>query len=150
MTTSRACFTFARMRQLTLQGGRSRRRHRRCYRWTPEEKARYLEAFRRSDESVAAFCEATDLSPITFTQWQREARRTAGKPGRAEGTTGAAFARVELIPAAPQPIDVTATRSTAIRLVVRGVAGHEAALDGVDAATAIQIVAVVLKLKPRR
>ena len=125
------------MTQLIVRDGRSRPRRRRCHRWTPEVKARYLAAFRRNGATVSAFCRAMDLSPITFAQWLREARRTAGKPPRPKGSASTEFARVELVPAA------AGSRDT-IRLVVRGAIGHEAALDGVDPSTAIRVVALVL------
>jgi hypothetical protein len=102
----------------------------------------------RSGATVIAFCREMDLSPITFAQWQRDARRTAGKPARAGTTSGPAFARVEVLAAAPQFGAVTPERADAMPMVVRGATGHEAALDGVDAMTAIQIVALVLE--PRR
>ena len=91
-----------------------------------------------------AFCRAMELSPITFAHWQREARRTAGTPARAEVTSSTEFARVELVSAAACAREMTAKGAAAIRLVVRGAAGHEAALDGVDVPTAIHIVALVL------
>jgi transposase-like protein len=129
------------MTQFITKDGRSRPRRRRCHRWTPEEKARYLAAFRRSGTTVIAFCRAMDLSPITFAQWQREARRTARQSTRAEVTASTEFARVEVVPVAARP---TSTGTDAMRLVVRGSTGHEAALDGVDSATAIRVVALVL------
>jgi hypothetical protein len=74
-----------------------------------------------------------DIPLATFAIWKREARRT---PSERVG-----FARVDVVP--------TATASPAascggIRLVVRGTAGHEAALDGVDGPTAVRVVALVL------
>src|SRR5829696_9120786 len=124
------------MTQLITKDGRSRPRRRRCHRWTPEEKARYLAAFRRSGRTLIAFCRAMDLSPMTFAHWQRAARRTAGRPARAVVASSTAFARVELVSAAGGSREVTATGTDAIRLVVRGATGHEAALDGVDPSTA--------------
>ena len=135
------------MRQPSVQHSRSRRR-RRCYRWSAAEKAHYLKAFRRSGDEVSAFCEAMDLSPVTFAQWQRDARHTAVMRRRLRGTPRPAFARVEVVAAATSASDVTLTSERAIRLVVRGAAGHEAALDGVDAATALHLVALVLA-RPR-
>jgi hypothetical protein len=85
-----------------------------------------------------------DLSPITFAQWQRDARRTARHSARAEGTASPEFARVEVVPVAARAREVTSTGTDAMRLVVRGATGHEAALDGVDPATAIRVVALVL------
>lgn len=85
-----------------------------------------------------------DLSPITFAQWQRDARRPTGKPVPAPATAAPAFARVDVVAAAPRPSAMTPAGSTTIRLVVRGVAGHEAALEGVDAPTAVQIVSLLL------
>ena len=84
-----------------------------------------------------------DLSPITFAQWQRDARRTAGQSARAVASSPE-FARVELVPAAGRGRAVTPTGTDAIRLIVRAAGGHEAALDGVDPATAIRVVALVL------
>lgn len=132
------------MTQLIVKGGRSRPRRRRCHRWTPEAKARYLTAFRRSGTTVIAFCHAMDLSPITFAQWQRDARRTARHSARAEVTASTEFARVEVVPVTSSARDGTSTRTDAMRLVVRGARGHEAALDGVDPATALRVVALVL------
>src|SRR5206468_4767729 len=115
VTSLRARFTFARMTQLIVQDGRSRpRRRRRCGRWTPEEKARYLAAFRRSGATVIAFCRAMDLSPITFAHWQREARRPAGKPARVERSSNTEFARVELVPAATRSREATAKETGAM------------------------------------
>lgn len=85
-----------------------------------------------------------DLSPITFAQWQRDARRTARQSAGAEVTATTEFARVELVPVAARSREVTPTGTDVMRLVVRGATGHEAALDGVDAATAIRVVALVL------
>ena len=144
MTASRARFTFARMTQLIVKDGRSRPRRRRCHRWTPEAKAQYLATFRRSGATVRAFCRAMDLSPITFAQWQRDARRTAGQPARAKGRASTEFARVELVPAAGRSREGTVQGTDTMRLVVRGATGHEAALDGVDPSTAIRVVALVL------
>jgi transposase-like protein len=132
------------MTQRIAKDGRPRPRRRRCHRWTPEEKARYLAAFRRSGTTVIAFCRAMDLSPITFAQWQREARRQARQPARAEVTASTAFARVEVVPVVARARAITTTGTDAMRLVVRGATGHEAALDGVDPATAIRVVALVL------
>ncbi len=78
------------------------------------------------------------ISPSTFALWRRETRR--GTPPVSSGATPVAFARVELGPA----ITPVQERGDAIRLVVRGVTGHEAALDGVDGATAVRLVALVL------
>jgi transposase-like protein len=130
------------MTQRIAKDGRSRPRRRRCGRWLPEEKARYLAAFRRSGTTVLAFCRAMDLSPITFAQWQRDARRTARQSTGAEVTASTEFARVEVVPVAARA--VTSPGTDAMRLVVRGATGHEAALDGVDPATAIRVVALVL------
>lgn len=132
------------MTQLIVKDGRSRPRRRRCHRWTPEAKARYLAAFRRSGTTVIAFCRAMDLSPITFGQWQRDARRTARQAAGAEVITAPEFARVEVVPVVDRGRAVTSTGTDAMRLVVRGVTGHEAALDGVDPATALRVVALVL------
>jgi transposase-like protein len=135
------------MTQRIVKDGRSRPRRRRCGRWTPEEKARYLAAFRRSGATVIAFCRAMDLSPITFAQWQRDARRTARQSARVEVTASTEFARVEVVPAAARAREVTSTRTDAMRLIVRAATGHEAALDGVDPATAIRVVALVLEAR---
>lgn len=89
-----------------------------------------------------------DLSPITFAQWQRDARRTAVKPARATDRATTEFARVELVSAAGRSREGTAQGTAqgtdTIRLVVRGATGHEAALDGVDPSTAMRVVALVL------
>jgi transposase-like protein len=132
------------MTQLIVKDGRLRPRRRRCHRWTPEAKARYLTAFRRRSTTVIAFCRAMDLSPIMFAQWQREARRIVGTPARAAVRSSPEFARVELVPAPAHSREVIAQETDTIRLVVRGASGHEAALDGVDSATAIRVVALVL------
>jgi transposase-like protein len=123
------------MSELISISTRSRRRHRPHRRWSPEEKARYLDAFERSGLSGVAFCRETDLPLATFALWKREARRAAGKR--------VAFARVDVVPTAPARGPLVESR-TGMRLVVRGVAGHEAALDGVDTATAVRLVALVL------
>jgi membrane protein YdbS with pleckstrin-like domain len=73
-----------------------------------------------------------DLSPATFALWKREARRAGER---------VAFARVEVVPTHAGPIR---KRRAGMRLVVRGAAGHQAALDGVDGVTAVRLVALVL------
>lgn len=120
------------MSQLIAIGARGRRRRRRRYRWSAEEKGRYLDAFRRSGLSSVAFCREMDLSPATLALWKREARRAGER---------VAFARVDVVPAQAVP---TSERRAGLRLVVRGAAGHEAALDGVDGVTAVRLVALVL------
>jgi hypothetical protein len=74
-----------------------------------------------------------DVPPATFAIWKREARRAA--------SDRVGFARVDVVPTVPKaPVDSRA----GIRLVVRGTAGNEAALDGVDGETAERLVALVL------
>src|SRR5206468_11805678 len=116
-------------------GDGSPRRRRTRRRWTAREKAAQLDAFRRSGLSAVAFCRARQIPPSTFALWQRAARHTEGP---------VAFARVELGPAIMPGRDRVPERGDAIRLVVRSVAGHEAMLDGVDGATAFQLVRLVL------
>lgn len=123
-------------------------RRRRCWRWTSADKARYVTAFHRSGKTVAAFCEAMDLSPTTFATWLRDARRTASKPTRVASVPAVTFARVACAPSALRSREGPSERADAIRLVVRGAAGHEAALDCVDPTTALQIVALLLE-RPR-
>ncbi|HEY2854813.1 MAG TPA: hypothetical protein VGJ18_18285 [Gemmatimonadaceae bacterium] len=122
------------MTSLIPVGDGSPRHRRRRRRWTAREKAAHLDAFRRSGSSAVAFCRARQIPHSTFALWQREARRTEA----------IAFARVELGPAITPGRERVHERGDAIRLVVRSVAGHEAALDGVDATTALQLVRLVL------
>ena len=80
-----------------------------------------------------------DVPLATFALWKREARRAAGE--RVE------FARVDVVPTAAVPASIGESRAgmrLGMWLVVRGVAGHEAALDGVDPVTAVRLVALVL------
>jgi hypothetical protein len=67
-----------------------------------------------------------DVPLATFAIWKREARRAASER--------VGFARVDVVPTTTgSPAEARA----GIRLVVRGTAGHEAALDGVDGETAV-------------
>src|SRR6266536_817243 len=111
--------------------GRSRRRRRRQHRWSAEEKARYLDAFWRSELSGVAFCREMDLSPATL-------RSENARHGAADERVS--FARVEVVPTNAPALMPTGEPRAGMRLVVRGTAGHEAALDGVDAVTAGRLV----------
>lgn len=76
-----------------------------------------------------------DVPLATFGWWRCEARRATRER--------VAFARVEVVPTEAAPVP-TSQPAVGMRLVVRGVAGHEATLDRVDAATAVRLVALVL------
>jgi hypothetical protein len=86
----------------------------------------------------------------TFTLWKRDARRAA-QAGRHDAAlaprTRVAFARVEVVPASARVL--ADTLRAGMRLIVRGAAGHEAALDGVDGPTAVRLVALVLGQRRR-
>lgn len=77
---------------------------------------------------------ARQVPHSTFAHWQREARLT---------TAPVAFARVALGSAITPGRERGPECRDAIRLVVRSVAGHEAVLHGVDAATTLRFVAAV-------
>jgi len=131
------------MTQLIVTGGG--RRHRRYHRWSAGERTAALEAFRQSGLSAVAFCRAAGIPLATFALWKRDARR-GGEP-RPTTRRRAAFARVTVVPAAP----VIASESAGevwrpdVRIMVRSASGHEAALEGVDGATAMAVVALVLE-----
>ncbi|HEY7236771.1 MAG TPA: hypothetical protein VH539_21605 [Gemmatimonadaceae bacterium] len=55
--------------------------------------------------------------------------------------TPSPFARVALVPSLPTPGTPLAS---ALRLVVRTAAGHEATLDGVDDRTAVEVLGLLL------
>ena len=134
----------ARMSHLISISSRSRRRRGPYRRWSASEKARYLEAFRESGLSGVAFCREMDVPPATFALWKREARQAARESPPSVTRSRVAFARVEVVPtAAPAPV-VTGEPRAGMRLVVRGAAGHEAALEGVDAVTVVRLVSLVL------
>jgi transposase-like protein len=124
----------------SLSDGRSRRR-----RWSADEKVAYLEAFRESGLSGSAFCRDTGIPRSTFALWN-----SGVQPGPQEqqqhetapaAVTPSAFARVALVPNKSTP---QTPHATPMRLVVRGPAGQEATLDGVDERTAVQVLALVL------
>jgi len=123
----------------SLSERRSRRR-----RWSVEEKATFLAAFRESGLNATAFCRDAGIPQSTFELWRRDVRlRDQGQrqdAASAEGTPSA-FARVALGPSLTPPGISHANR---MRLVVRGPTGHEATLDGVDERTAMQVLALVL------
>jgi len=124
------------MPHLIVKDTRPGRRRRRCWRWTSEQKASYLDAFSRSDMSVEAFCDAMDLSPVTFVQWQRRARHAGSKLRPRDDAAAITFARVVACPPA-EP-------GGGMRMIVRTATGHETALEGVDPTTAIHVVALLL------
>ena len=78
----------------------------------------------------------------TFSLWKRDARRVADGNAPPVPRSRVAFARVEVVPT-EAPVPMSAPRP-GMRVVVRGAAGHEAALDGVDTVTVVHLVALVL------
>jgi len=121
---------------------REERRRRGPYRhWTAEEKARQLDAFARRRCSIEAFCRETGVPHSTLDLWRREAREArvaAERSGLPAAEAPPVFARVELTRAvADEP-------RGAIRIALRGMAGGEACLSGVDPLTALRVVALVL------
>lgn len=112
--------------------------------WTEAEKAAYLAAFTRSAASATGFCRATGVPRATFMLWQREARaaRAAQGPRRRGGPSG--FAAVELVTAADAAALPALGKTPPLTLVVRGPGGVAAELTGVDAATAVLLVRLVL------
>ena len=102
-------------------------------RWRAADKAASLAAFATCGRSIKAFCAETGVPRATFTLWQREARAPRATPAaRAQRT----FARGELAPLPALP---------GITLVVRGPAGREAEVTGLDAATVVTLLRVVLR-----
>jgi transposase-like protein len=132
------------MSQLISISARSRPRHRPYHRWSAEERGRYLDAFQRSGLSGVAFCREMDVPLATFALWKRDARRAAGASAPPVPRSRVAFARVKVVPLAASAPMAMGEPHTGMRLVVRGAAGHEAALDGVDSVTAVRLVALVL------
>jgi len=126
---------------------RSRRRRGPYRRWSAGEKAWYLDAFQRSGLSGVAFCREMGVPLATFALWKRAVRRAAAEQAELSPPvprSRVAFARVEVVPTeAPVPRPLDEARA-GMRLVVRGAAGHEAAVDGVDAVTVVRLVALVL------
>jgi transposase-like protein len=110
-------------------------------RWTAADKAAYLAAFATSPLSIKAFCAETGVPRATFTLWQGEARAAArahrGAPSRRRRKTPA-FARVELVPPPPATGGIGG-----MVLVMRGPAGVEAELTGLDAATLTAVLHAV-------
>ena len=134
------------MSSLIAISGRPRQR-RRHQRRSAEEKASYLAAFRRSGLSGAAFCEAMDVPRSTLARWQGEAREAGTAVAALPRHPRVAFARVDgVVPseAARGETGEAEGAGVGIRIVVRGVGGQEAALDGVDRWTAVCIVERVL------
>jgi transposase-like protein len=119
-----------------LSDRRSRRR-----RWSAEEKAAHLAAFRESGLSGAAFCRGTGIPQSTFELWKREVRQGQRREPAPVAVTPSPFARVALVPSLPTPGTPLAS---ALRLVVRTAAGHEATLDGVDDRTAVEVLGLLL------
>ena len=108
-------------------------------RWSAADKAAYLAAFAKRRLGLTAFCAETGVPRATFTLWQREARaaRAAQTPQTPQTRHDRPiFARVELAPpSAPR----------GIALIVRGPAGLAAKLTGLDAATALTVLRLVLR-----
>ena len=140
-----APFTLARMTQLIAISERVGRRHRPHQRWSASEKASYLDAFRQSGLSAVAFCRESGVPLATFALWKRDAPLTRVVPARPRqrGT----LARVTIVPSPPfanATAGMAGEPRPGVRLIVRGAAGHEAALDGVDRDTAVRLVALVV------
>jgi transposase len=118
--------------------GRRRRR-----RWSEAQKALYLARFAKSGLSVEAFLRETDISRSTFARWRRV------QPRRSRRDARASFAAVELVPAgrvsmaAEHQIESGPTRA-GITMVVRGAAGLETELSGLDRATALAFLRLVV------
>jgi transposase-like protein len=112
-------------------------------RWTAADKAAYLAAFATSPLSIKAFCAETGVPRATFTLWQGEARAAArahrDAPPRRRRRKAPAFARVKLVP----PPATTTGGIGGMVLVMRGPAGVEAELSGLDAATLVTVLHAV-------
>jgi transposase-like protein len=114
------------------------RRHAPYRRWPVAEKAALLAAFSTSRQSAVAYCRAAGVPLATFTYWQREARQSSARP---------VFARVALAAADAHPAAAGAAplgRVSGIRAVVQNGTGATIALDGLEPATARELVAVLL------
>lgn len=100
------------------------------------EKAALLDAFRDSGLSAAAFCRQLGVPLATFALWKRDAR--------VAGNARSEFARVAVVPAPISPGPELGDAWAGMRVLVRSVGGHEAAIEGVDGRTAVRLVALVL------
>jgi len=107
-------------------------------RWRAADKAAHLAAFAARGGTVPAYCAETGVPPSTFFAWQREAR--AATAAAAARRPPPPFARVEVVPPPARP---------GITLVVRGPAGREAEVTGLDAATVVTLLRVVLRAGAR-
>jgi transposase-like protein len=111
-------------------------------RWRPEDPARYLAAFARSGQTIIAFCRAAGVPLSTFTLWQRQTRI-----GSARRDRSAAFAAVEVV----EVVGAQESESpVAITMRVRGNMGAEAELTGLDPATAVRLVRVLITASSSR
>ena len=109
-------------------------------RWRAADKAAHLAAFATRGGTVPAYCAAAGVPPSTFFAWQREARAAHATPASAARRPPPPFARVEVVPPPARP---------GITLVVRGPAGREAEVTGLDAATVVTLLRVVLRAGAR-
>jgi hypothetical protein len=103
-------------------------------RWSAAEKAAHLAAFARSAWTADQFCRARDIPRSTFALWQREAR---GAPARRAARSR--FAAVDVV---ARPVATAPGAGMVFR--VRSPAGVDAELAGLDRATAVALLRVVL------
>ena len=115
------------------------RRHAPYHRWPATEKAALLAAFPTSGQSAVVFCRIARVPLATFTFWQRQARRSAARRALARPV----FARVALTPADGDPAASLGSAS-GIRAVIRSGTGPAIALDGLEASTVRDLVAMLL------
>ena len=109
-------------------------------RWRAADKAAHLAAFATRGGTVPAYCAAAGVPPSTFFAWQREARAAHATPVSAARRPPPPFARVEVVPPPARP---------GLTLVVRSPAGREAEVTGLDAATVVTLLQVVLRAGAR-
>ena len=109
-------------------------------RWRAADRAAHLAAFAARGGTVPAYCAEAGVPPSTFFAWQREARAAPAPPASALRRPPPPFARVEVVPTPARP---------GLTLVVRGPAGREAEVTGLDAATVVTLLQVVLRAGAR-
>lgn len=97
-------------------------------RWSAADKAAHLAAFAARSVPIPAYCADAGVPPSTLSVWLREARAARRAPPT--------FARVEVVPPSAGP---------GLTLLVRGPAGLQAEVTGLDAATVVTVLRVVLR-----
>lgn len=102
-----------------------------------------LATFRMSGQSALVFCRAAGVPLATFAIWQRDARRAAARPVFARVAVATSVRRPEAS-RGPRPRSAVRVRAVGVRAVVRSVAGATLVLDGLEASTVRDLVAMLL------